>query len=454
MNYMISLRRKFLFYIFVTLFLVATPLIILFANGYQIDMRHPFSFQMIKKSGMIIIETEPKNAFVYINNKKQENFIKNKFIKKSPVKTPAKIKNLLPGEYEIKLELNGYWPWTKKINIHPGQITLINDITLFKQNLPLKIMDARIQEAKTCPNRKNILLSEDSLLINLKKEEIIHLGIPGQKNSEYAWSPNGEKIIFNKILFNLNDINQQEDLSKTIGEEIKNIKWHDQNNDLIFYQYKNSLNSFNLNSKDNKEITKEKEYLDYTIKDNNLFIIFKNNNNINLEIISLDNKKILKEIELPFSEKYSFINSNNELLNLYDNNNEILYLINPFSIVNQLEATIKKAKHLKWIDNNNLLYANDFEIFIFNINSGNSKLLTRISDKITGINHNENNKYIIYSTEKNINILEINNNDTMLITELIKIDKIDSIYLSADNKILYFMAKIGNQEGLYKLNIQ
>ena len=127
--------RRCLYIFFIIIFLIVAPLIILYASGYK--LRSGFAIQ---KTGALIIATKPKGASIYLNNKLQQDFLKNIFSRtKTFTVTPAKIKNLLPEEYTVKLALNGYWPWEKKVSVLPGQSTYIEAVNLFKNDLPLLI---------------------------------------------------------------------------------------------------------------------------------------------------------------------------------------------------------------------------------------------------------------------------------------------------------------------------
>ncbi len=77
---MISKRRKILFFIFLAIFIVATPLIALYATGYKINLKDPLSRQLVQKTGMFILETKPEGASIYINDKEQKNIIDQLFL--------------------------------------------------------------------------------------------------------------------------------------------------------------------------------------------------------------------------------------------------------------------------------------------------------------------------------------------------------------------------------------
>ncbi len=157
---------------------------------------------------------------------------------------------------------------------------------------------------------------------------------------------------------------------------------------------------------------------------------------------------------MPGSDNYYFINSTHSLLNLYDQDHQILYLIDPFSLFySPLQETINNIKYTYWVNDNKLLYANDFEVWLFDLELNQKILLTRISQTIASIIWHPSNNYIIYSTDTTISTIELDEREKYNITEIIKLDKIAFPVLNQKGDTLYFYAKIGNQEGLYKLAI-
>ena len=121
--------RRIIFYSFCLIYFIITPVIILYASGYEIDWRHLFTPLAIQKTGMIMIESSPAGANIYLNGQEKEPltglFLEKLFPKKDEAfKTPAKIKNLLPGSYNLRVEMPGYWPWERRIAINPGKLRI------------------------------------------------------------------------------------------------------------------------------------------------------------------------------------------------------------------------------------------------------------------------------------------------------------------------------------------
>lgn len=449
--------RRILFLIFMVAFIVIAPLISLYAAGYKIKLSWPINVkEILQKTGMFVFDTEPGGAKIYINNKPRQLFFKKYFLNKDEnfIKTPAKIKNILPGEYDIKLELDGFWPWQKKLSIYPGQATIVKNICLFKKNLPAKILDLSTQNFFISPDKQFLLLANDKKIIDINNEnEIIILPSIINKIQTVKWSSDSKKILVNTTIFNIDNIDNYIPLDNLIGGNIKNIKWNSNSNE-IFYQHNNSIKSFNINSSDDEIILNKEEYYEYLIKDNYIFLILNTNKSTKLNIFSVKSKKLIEKIDLPYSLQYKFINSDHRVINLIDTKYQILYLIEPLSKINPIKEIINNIKYTKWIDGEHLLYANDFEVWLYNFNNYKKTLLTRISQPINKIIWHPSNNYVIYSTNKSINIIELDEREKRNITKIISLDKISSLFLNKKGDMLYFTAKIGNQSGLYGLAIQ
>src|SRR3989339_718030 len=401
--------RKFLYLFFVFLFIVITPIISMYAAGYKFSG----GFK-VQKTGSLIINSNPRGARILINNKVQQNIFKKIFSSGGGyITTPAKIKNLSPEEYTVEINLKDYLPWKKKLTINPGQSTFAEDINLFKDNLPLLMMPKTEINSTISPNNKRLITINDEneiifIDIDSETEKILKTENKILTDSIIRWSENSKKIIINNEIFDLNNPENPISLNKIIGKNIDDIKWDINNDNKIFYKDKNTLNYYNFNNHTNK-------------------IIFKND----------------------FLKNYG-----HKLINLYDPKHKILYLIDPYDNFKPLRETINNITKTYWADDTRLLYTNDFEVWIFNLKNLQKKLLTRISQKIDNIIWHPSNNNIIYSTNKNINVIELDDREKYNITKIIELDGITNTVLNKKGDTLYFYAQIGNQKGLYKLLIQ
>ena len=133
--------RNFLFYLSVLVFFTGLPFILSFALGYKFDHRT----MKFTQTGLISIKTHPQGANIYLDARLLKD------------KTPATIQELLPGSYNIKVELAGYYPWITQVNVHPRKVSRFEQIILF----PLR------------PNMKQVNHGNIQHLFLIKGESII-----------------------------------------------------------------------------------------------------------------------------------------------------------------------------------------------------------------------------------------------------------------------------------------
>ncbi len=118
-HYMKKSTRTFLFALFAILFLVITPAIVRYSQGYRIDWQN----KTIVQTGALFLEPRPAPVEVYLNGE---------FTKKSSfVFQNIFLGNLLPKEYLVEVKKEGYSPWRKKLTVSPKLVSEAKNITLF-----------------------------------------------------------------------------------------------------------------------------------------------------------------------------------------------------------------------------------------------------------------------------------------------------------------------------------
>ncbi len=439
--------RRLLSIVFIFVFIAITPAIMLYAAGYRLS---PNGLS-VQRTGMFIIDSNPPGAKIIIDGQPQENWYSAIFNKNNFLTTPAKIKNLLPGEYNLKLELNGYWNWQKKLAVNPGTSTFAENIYLFKNELPLQLASADPKAITLSPKENSaVVFSENKIaFINLGDETEKSAAPAEFTGKNIAWSGGRDKAVIDKRLYSLSDLNSSVNLIK-LFPNLSDYRW---SGDALYARDKNSIYRINAETTAANKITSGQSFNDYLAKNGFLYLISRTSQAASLKIINESSGQTIKEITLP-SADYSFINSERALLNLYDNGNKILYLIDPSAAYLPLVDVLSNVKITYWADEGNLLYANDFEIWLYSVESKNKTLITRISEVITGLILHQSIDYIIYSTDHSINAIELDEREKRNSTELVKFDSIGSLSSNSKGDVLYFSGKIGNAQGLYKFLIQ
>jgi hypothetical protein len=90
-------------------FAVAAPVLVLYVQG---KLPLPGN-RRIQPTGIISVTSDPSGAEVYVNNKLEDT-------------TPASIRFVPTGDYDIRIYKNGYWEWHKKLPVVAGRVTYAN----------------------------------------------------------------------------------------------------------------------------------------------------------------------------------------------------------------------------------------------------------------------------------------------------------------------------------------
>ena len=115
--------RAILYWFFVLVFLVATPVVVYFSLGYKFD----FKSRKFLKTGAISIKSRPRSAKVYINGKKIKGT------------TPCIIDEVNPGEYRLLIKKKHFYPYSVEVKVNPSQVTHINAEMVYRMRNEEKI---------------------------------------------------------------------------------------------------------------------------------------------------------------------------------------------------------------------------------------------------------------------------------------------------------------------------
>ncbi len=127
-----------------------TFLIILYGRGYRLD----FGSKTVETKGLLVANSQPNGAHVFIDGKLTSA-------------TNSTI-TLDPGNYQVRIEKEGYSPWSKEIRIL-GEVVAKTDTILFPINpslSPITITGA--SNPKLSPDSSKIVFSVSKTNINLQ----------------------------------------------------------------------------------------------------------------------------------------------------------------------------------------------------------------------------------------------------------------------------------------------
>lgn len=379
-----SLRvRRIIYLTFILIFAIATPLIILYTAGYRYNLKK----NKIQKTGILILKSRPKEATIYLNEKIQKE------------KTPARIANLLPEDYFVRVEKENFYPWQKKLTVKSKLTTFAENIILFKKSLPAEIKIGQINSISLSPDEKKIIYTTDQelgkevwfLTLEDKKERLIYRTSDQNEINLLEWDPPSRKILITlstpkgiKKYLILNTENPEKiDIYNTLGD--------------FYFQFKN-------------------------IKENKLLLA-----------------------------DYDLIESSNKFITLIDRKKQSLVILNPANNETIFEA---EAYGGSWFpDGQKLLYFNDFELWVYDLTLDEKKLITRYSQKILDAKWYLNDNYVLLLANNSIKALEIDQRDIRNVTDLAKMDEIYEFEVNKKEEKIYLLGKIGERPGLYELEL-
>lgn len=108
--------RKFFFWLSFFAFVVFTPVIVYYSLGYKFN----FASKKFEKTGAISLKTFPKNVDVYVDDTKLKEL------------GPCVLRELLPQEYAIRLEKEGFYPYRLNVVVRPSAIVELDIVLIPK----------------------------------------------------------------------------------------------------------------------------------------------------------------------------------------------------------------------------------------------------------------------------------------------------------------------------------
>ncbi|MDO8668770.1 MAG: PEGA domain-containing protein [Candidatus Buchananbacteria bacterium] len=430
--------RRLIYLFFITIFLIVTPLIILYTQGY----RYNFKRGKVQKTGILIVSSIPKKADIYLNGKIIEND-----------QTPTRIEKLLPADYEIKLSKEGYHDWTKKLQISENSTTFAEDVILWKNNLPIQLAARQIIDWLPAPdNKKIVFITEDRKVISLDidTKEFNDIYQAGQYANPkiLSWSNNGKKILIKSNNEYLIIEAERYYIKPTIisDNDYKLIKW-DQNNDNLLYGLNNSgIWKIDLFTRA-KKLVFDKAVDDFILNNDTIYYFYKDII-YRQKLVESKNPEIIDGVKCQGCVFSNYIFSKLILMN---QESQELFIIDP-ELKNK---TVKKeAEDISWLNQDTLLFYNNWEIWIYESAKKEPELITRIGAGIGEALWHPEGRHIIFTSDDKIKIIELDNRELRNMIELFSGRQINNLSINDRGDNIYFSFIISDKENVMELNIE
>ena len=441
--------RRIVVVIFVAFFLIASPLLILYGLGYKYNWQK----HRLERTGVFFIKSFPRNADIYVDNKKYKK------------DTPTRITRLLPKVYNIKIVKENYSSWQKSLTVWPQMTTFIEDVSLiYKEPKFEMLLKGKFTDFLISPNRRQIALVEKDdesqivwlySLVNDSFTELYKTDVLN-KIQVISWSFSNKKILIEQnndyLIINADKPGTVHSLSKLAKVNLNNVKWDSYNDNILYALNKNRLLKINVIENDFIQLNKD-TILNYYPYKTKLIGISKNQNKYYLNIYSNSEVEVL--FSLPYSESYQFKRTTTDFLILFDNQQQQLYLLNPEDKNQPVKFLLKNISDFKW-HNKQFIYWNSSELWVSYLESNEKILLERTSQKIQNAFWHPNAVYVYAVTGDKLKLYELDSRDQRNVYELLTINKGEEKFLATNKKgdYLYLITKINEKAGFYKVEIQ
>ena len=454
-NFMTLKFRRCLYISFFLLFFILAPIVIFYAQGYRFDLGR----NRMVKTGGLSVDSTPRNAQVYLNGSYTEpNWLEKRFLvfktffgmRKMGGNTPAIFQNLVPDIYQIDVEKDGYYTWSKKVDVYSEQVTFLEDIYLFLKNPEVSNLKQWENVSQTWPSENHNLLAiagQKDAKWNLEianltagTTELVYRTV--QKPQNCLWNNANDKILLTldnqeQVLIDLTLTSEDKssfikdfNFGKNKKINFTHLAWSRDDRNLLYtwdglkiyvlnIKDKTVSLALDLNTLKDNEDQYQKIY-DLTIKDGRFWILGltqKENLLTSFKINGNDWQTIIKDLD--GGADYLFTDWQNNLLTLYNEKKSSLTIINPL-LNKQAKILLREAfvKGWNWqAGNTQLLYWDNYELGILNFDLKNEyqpvkkEVLGRYSQLIKSAVWCSDNKYVIFGTDQGLTYLEIDARD-------------------------------------------
>lgn len=210
-----KIKRRVIFYVCVLIFLIITPVVILYSLGYYYNLKN----QTLEKTGGIFLKSSNASGYqVFINGSltKETSFII----------SGALLTNLDQGEYAVEIKKEGFVPWTKKIEVKKELVTeirnilLLPDLTKTPGKTELEATTSLFALLSISPDENKVVIRDQKngeiyLIPNTDFEKnLLKPFFPKHNILQTFWDKNSKRILLRELgnswhLIELTDITSQ-----------------------------------------------------------------------------------------------------------------------------------------------------------------------------------------------------------------------------------------------------
>lgn len=437
---------------FVTLFLVTVPVVLLWTAGYSFNWKR----QRVQKTGIIQVESVPKNARVLIDGASQKKT------------TPAMITRLLPEDYSVTVEADGYLPWHKTLEVKSSQTTFATGIVLYKNVLSRIDVEKRITASAWSTDGTQVAFvaengdSKEVSAVTPGKNPLLLARFPKDSLAEetVSWSPDGKFVLLvadssgatHVIRFSADDSFPPLSVSDRFPKGKLTAHWTVDGGIGVI----DAAGAYVVNATTGKSTPalQGKNALDVDSRGSVSYVLHLTDasrkgeeQRVILEKITADGPTPF--LNLPVSHYRFVLGDEGHILIQDQKKGQLLAVDRNDASFDTLDAT-----GTQWEPKGSrLLLWNGYEISLYDPRDGSRELVTRIGSGIEQCAFSPSGDGILYSTPNGISFVELDPRDVRNTYDLVRYSEGGPFAIDRSAKLLRFTGSIGSQHGIFERDL-
>ncbi len=431
--------RRAIYLVFFVLFFVTGTVLLLYLQGYRYNPQKG----KVERTGAIRVEVTPEQAQLALNGEALDRHL------------PATLLSLHPGDYEVELSLAGYQSWRKRLSVNASEVTFTGKVRLWPETSPgTKIIESPIALSSRSPNGANVLfyvargLASGLWLMNLTTGEqtLVSRSAAGETVG-VSWAPTSREFLATERLGNSLQFRTYS-LEDHVWEDVKLpdelrpafARWGDKRDEL-YIATSSELYQYDRDSQNAKLMWREK-LMDFQVIDGAVIGIAQSEGDgMQVKALNLSNlQPIALDHGLTLSSNLALLQPQGDWLPLFDADRHALYLLrSPRRLASESIRKLPDVTMLEWAeDGEELLIANNFEIWRYNLEEDELTLLLRLSTPLTQARLLQEEPYVVFAAGNQVWAMELDERPEQQRWLLAGYDEpVQTLYLSPDGGALY-----------------
>jgi dipeptidyl aminopeptidase/acylaminoacyl peptidase len=452
--------RKLILLGFALLFLIAVPFVILSTSGY----RYNWKKGILEKTGIIKFVTKPTGARVWLDGQLLART------------TPMSEFRLLPEDYSIRIEKEGYFEWKKSLEVRSGQTTFTEDVYLVRRSSPQPITDLTWLSGQWSPDGRRLAIvrrgtggQELAVLGPTGKEEALLARLAPKRYGEIelTWSPDGRYLLFQADLADdpehreltvyplpPTEIDPIRLTAAADGQRTASARWSwdGQSVTSVIDSEIHRFRVFDDNDDGSISIPGAANSVDaILLSDNRLLVTRQTGQRPQLQAVMTDGSQPPQPLtNLPEGQWQVALSEGDYLLLAdYRRGQAVLYRHSDQALFGPWNGT--RGGWERADGNGRLLLWNDFEISVWNPSSGARAVVTRLSSPIDQCLWGPSGRNVIFAAGEAISVAELDSRDGRNIYELSRMSELTALSLDPSNRRhLLYLGVAGNRTSLFR----